>query len=179
MPSVLRALPLASCAPTQPCPWRVKRLGAHDDNDSYDDGDGINKNKTVTVLRVLGDDCRPLTRLQAVFPVPYMYITSFPDAAGAIIVALSQKRRLNAPDGEVMCPAGKRWNWGFRPSWSSLSPWPNEHLLGPKHSLSLRPAELWPQGDSTSLIPPALGRCAFLHPRVSSQTFSELPVLVL
>lgn len=79
----------------------MKQFGAYDDSDDYSDDSGKNNNKTITVMLFFGNNYRPLIRHQALLQVTYIYIISFPDMAGAIIISISQKRKLNAQDGEV------------------------------------------------------------------------------
>lgn len=79
----------------------MKQFGAYDDGDDYSDDSGKNNNKTITVMLFIGSNYRPLIRRQALLQVTYIYITSFPDMAGAIIISISQKRKLNAQDREV------------------------------------------------------------------------------
>lgn len=110
----------------------MKQFGAYDDGDDYSD-DSVKNNNKITVMLFIDSNYRPLISHQALLQVTYIYITSFPDMAGAIIISISQKRKLNAQDGEV---TGQlvRTGTGVQTQVVPPSPWPNKPLLSPEHS---------------------------------------------
>lgn len=140
---------------TQPCAWGVKQFDAYDDSDDYSDDSGKNNNKTITVMLFINSNYRPLIRCQALLQVTYIYITSFPDMAGAIIISISQKRKLNVQDGEVTgqlvsTRAGVQTQVVPPESMAYQTPFKSRTFT------EMGPGELWPQRYSLSLLPFAL-----------------------